>query len=137
MSMIQYTSDYDDFYIASLTDAMEQYAAAEFIITEIRQYLNTKNIPYITENSYEKRIKLLLTLIVGFAVAMLIMGIFIYFGYTKVYETAVGIVYCKNPWIAYLPGDKNRGAYVNKIISVRRIVYDNKWHSTTNAFQRI
>ncbi|MFR6469402.1 MAG: hypothetical protein ACLUQB_08625, partial [Lachnospiraceae bacterium] len=32
---------------------------------------------------------------------------------------------------------KNRGAYVNKIISVRRIVYDNKWHSTTNAFQRI
>ena len=46
------TSDYDDFYIASLTDAMEQYAAAEFIITEIRQYLNTKNIPYITENSY-------------------------------------------------------------------------------------
>ena len=52
MSMIQYTSDYDDFYIASLTDAMEQYAAAEFIITEIRQYLNTKNIPYITENSY-------------------------------------------------------------------------------------
>ena len=50
--MIQYTSDYDDFYIASLTDAMEQYAAAEFIITEIRQYLNPKNIPYITENSY-------------------------------------------------------------------------------------
>ena len=47
------TSDYDDFYIASLTDAMEQYAAAEFIITEIRQYLNTKNIPYITENSYK------------------------------------------------------------------------------------
>ena len=46
------TSDYDDFYIASLTDAMEQYAVAEFIITEIRQYLNTKNIPYITENSY-------------------------------------------------------------------------------------
>ena len=46
------TSDYDDFYIASLTDAMEQYAVAEFIITEIRQCLNTKNIPYITENSY-------------------------------------------------------------------------------------
>ena len=55
MSMRQYTSDYDDFYIASLTDAMEQYAAAEFIITEIRQYLNTKNIPYITENSYEEK----------------------------------------------------------------------------------
>jgi hypothetical protein len=49
------TSDYDDFYIASLTDAMEQYAAAEFIITEIRQYLNTKNIPYITENSYKEK----------------------------------------------------------------------------------
>ena len=37
----------------------------------------------------KKRIKLLLTLIVGFAVAMLSMGIFIYFGYTKVYETDV------------------------------------------------
>ena len=37
----------------------------------------------------KKKIKLLLTLIVGFAVAMLIMGIFIYFGYTKVYETDV------------------------------------------------
>ena len=49
------TSDYDDFYIASLTDAMEQYAAAEFIITKIRQYLNTKNIPYITENSYKEK----------------------------------------------------------------------------------
>ena len=48
------TSDYDDFYIASLTDAMEQYAVAEFIITEIRQCLNTKNIPYITENSYQE-----------------------------------------------------------------------------------
>ena len=37
----------------------------------------------------KKKIKLLLTLIVGFAVVMLIMGIFIYFGYTKVYETDV------------------------------------------------
>ena len=37
----------------------------------------------------KKKIKLLLTLIVGFAVAMLIMGIFIYFGYVKAYETGV------------------------------------------------
>ena len=34
------TSDYDDFYIASAADATEQYAAAEFIITEVKQYLD-------------------------------------------------------------------------------------------------
>ncbi len=48
-----------------------------FIICEI----------YENYNRNHKIIKLLLTLIVEFAVAMLIMGIFIYFGYTKVYET--------------------------------------------------
>ena len=36
------TSDYDDFYIASAADATEQYAAAEFIITEVKQYAFVK-----------------------------------------------------------------------------------------------
>ena len=40
------TSDYDDFYIASAADATEQYAAAEFIITEVKQYLDGKNVQY-------------------------------------------------------------------------------------------
>ena len=40
------TSDYDDFYIASAADATEQYAAAEFIITEVKQYLDGQNVQY-------------------------------------------------------------------------------------------
>lgn len=40
------TSDYDDFYIVSATDAEEQYAAAEFIITEVKQYLDGQNVQY-------------------------------------------------------------------------------------------
>lgn len=85
----------------------------------------------------KKKIKLLLTLIVGLAVAMLIMGIFIYFGYRKVYETDVELFTVKILGLPIYQLTKIGGAYVNKIISVRRIVYDNKWHSTANAFQRI
>lgn len=40
------TSDYDDFYIASSTDAAEQYVAAELIITEVKKYLKGKNVQY-------------------------------------------------------------------------------------------
>lgn len=40
------TSDYDDFYIASATDAEEQYAAAELIIVEVKKYLDGKNVQY-------------------------------------------------------------------------------------------
>ena len=40
------TSEYDDFYIASSTDAEEQYAAAELIIVEVKKYLDRKNIQY-------------------------------------------------------------------------------------------
>lgn len=68
---------------------------------------------------------------------MLIMGIFIYFGYTKVYETDVELFTVKILGLPIYQLTKIGGAYVNKIISVRRIVYDNKWHSTANAFQRI
>ena len=135
--MIQYTSDYDDFYIASLTDAMEQYAAAEFIITEIRQYLNTKNIPYITENSYEEKNQITADAHRRICCCNADYGDFYLFWLYKGVWDGCGIVYFKNSWIAYLPIDKNGGAYVNKIIFVRRIVYDNKWHSTANAFQRI
>ena len=43
---IRHASDYDDFYIASAADATEQYAAAEFIITEVKQYLDGQNVQY-------------------------------------------------------------------------------------------
>ena len=43
---IRHASDYDDFYIASAADATEQYAAAEFIITEVKQYLDGENVQY-------------------------------------------------------------------------------------------
>lgn len=38
------SSDYDDFYVASLGDATDQYKSAEFIIDEIKKYLSEKKI---------------------------------------------------------------------------------------------
>lgn len=40
------SSDYDDFYVASIGDATDQYKAAEFIIDEIKKYLLEKEIQY-------------------------------------------------------------------------------------------
>ena len=39
-------SDYDDFYVASLTDATDQYNSAKLIIDEIEKYLADKSIQY-------------------------------------------------------------------------------------------
>ena len=38
------SSDYDDFYVASLTDATDQYNSAKLIIDEIEKYLADKSI---------------------------------------------------------------------------------------------
>ena len=40
------SSDYDDFYVASLTDATDQYNSAKLIIDEIEKYLADKSIQY-------------------------------------------------------------------------------------------
>lgn len=40
------SSDYDDFYVASLTDAIDQYNSAKLIIDEIEKYLVEKSIQY-------------------------------------------------------------------------------------------
>ena len=40
------SSDYDDFYVASLTDATDQYNSSKFIIDEIEKYLAEKGIQY-------------------------------------------------------------------------------------------
>ncbi len=42
-------SDYDDFYVASCDEALEQYEAAELIVKSIQQFLNDKEI-FIHEN---------------------------------------------------------------------------------------
>lgn len=38
------SSDYDDFFIASYDEAMEQYEAAEIIVIDVRNYLHEKGI---------------------------------------------------------------------------------------------
>ena len=38
------SSDYDDFFIASYDEAMEQYEAAEMIVSDVRNYLHKKGI---------------------------------------------------------------------------------------------
>ena len=40
------SSDYDDFYVASLTDATDQYNSSKLIIDEIEKYLVEKSIRY-------------------------------------------------------------------------------------------
>ena len=40
------TSDYDDFYIASLAETTEQYRAAEMIVAEVKRSLSKKGIQY-------------------------------------------------------------------------------------------
>ncbi len=35
-------SDYDDFYVASYTEALEQYEAAEMIVKSIKGFLKEK-----------------------------------------------------------------------------------------------
>lgn len=40
------SSDYDDFYVASLTDATDQYNSSKLIIDEIEKYLAEKGIQY-------------------------------------------------------------------------------------------
>ena len=39
-------SDYDDFYVASLNDASDQYKSAKLIIEKIEEYLAEKGIQY-------------------------------------------------------------------------------------------
>ena len=39
-------SDYDDFYVASLKDASDQYKSAKLIIEKIEEYLSEKGIQY-------------------------------------------------------------------------------------------
>jgi uncharacterized protein (UPF0332 family) len=38
------TSDYDDFYVASYDEALEQFKSAEFIVLTIKTYLKGRNI---------------------------------------------------------------------------------------------
>lgn len=38
------SSDYDDFFIASYDEAMEQYEAAEMVVSDVRNYLHEKGI---------------------------------------------------------------------------------------------
>ena len=62
----------------------------------------------------KERIKLLLTLVAGFAVAMLIMGIFIYFGYTKAYETDVELFTVKILGLPIYQLTKTGSSYVGE-----------------------
>ena len=43
---IRHASDYDDFYVASLKDASDQYKSAKLIIEKIEEYLVEKGIQY-------------------------------------------------------------------------------------------
>ena len=38
------TSDYDDFYVASYSEASEQYEAAELIVKNVQEYLKKKQV---------------------------------------------------------------------------------------------
>ena len=46
LKQLREKSDYDDFYIASLKDASDQYKSAKLIIEKIEEYLSEKGIQY-------------------------------------------------------------------------------------------
>ena len=44
IKMLREESDYSDFFIASRDDSERQYEAAEFIISEVKNFLEQRNI---------------------------------------------------------------------------------------------
>lgn len=66
----------------------------------------------------KKKIKILIALIVGFALAMLLMSVAIYFGYTNAYSTDVNTLTVKILGIPIYELTKSGTEYIGKSIGV-------------------
>lgn len=66
----------------------------------------------------KKKIKILIALVVGFAVAMLLMSVVIYFGYTNAYSTDVNALTVKILGIPIYELTKSGTKYVGKSIGI-------------------
>ena len=66
----------------------------------------------------KKKIKILIALIVGFALAMLLMSVAIYFGYTNAYSTDVNTLIVKILGIPIYELTKSGTEYIGKSIGV-------------------
>lgn len=78
----------------------------------------------------KKKIKILIALIVGFALAMLLMSVAIYFGYTNAYSTDVNTLTVKILGIPIYELTKSGTEYIGKSIGVymgQYVVF--VWHS--------
>ena len=68
----------------------------------------------------KKKIKILIALIVGFALAMLLMSVAIYFGYTNAYSTDVNTLTVKILGIPIYELTKSGTEYIGKSIGEDR-----------------
>lgn len=66
----------------------------------------------------KKKIKILITLIVGFALAMVLMSVAIYFGYTNAYSTDINTLTVKILGIPIYELIKSGTEYIGKSIGV-------------------
>lgn len=66
----------------------------------------------------KKKVKILIALVVGFAVAMLLMSVVIYFGYTNAYSTDVNALTVKILGIPIYELTKSGTKYVGKSIGI-------------------
>lgn len=63
-----------------------------------------------------KRTKIIIALIVGFAIAMLLMAVYIYFGYTKAYSSDVDALTVRMLGIPIYKITKTGTAYAGKVM---------------------
>ena len=78
----------------------------------------TGKFKFSEEKYMKKKIKILIALIVGFALAMLLMSVAIYFGYTNAYSTDVNTLTVKILGIPIYELTKSGTEYIGKSIGV-------------------
>jgi len=69
----------------------------------------------------KKKIKIVIALAIGFAIAMVLMSVVIYFGYTNAYSTGVDTLTVKILGIPIYELTKSGTEYVGKTIGIYRV----------------
>lgn len=70
-----------------------------------------------------KKIKIIIALVLGFIIAMILMGICIYFGYTKAYSTKVNALTVKIFKIPIYRIIKDESKYVGKSLGINMGIF--------------
>ena len=76
------------------------------------------NKNFLGRKSMKKKIQILIALIVGFALAMLLMSVAIYFGFTNAYSTNVNALTVKILGVPIYELTKSRTEYIGKSLGI-------------------